>query len=143
MTASYDKLGLQFLYPENWKLTDSGDDQLPHEITIESPDGGAMWSVHVYPDDADRDALIGETLKTLGETYPDLEVSTAKASLPATEGVATEALFYCLDFLVRTRLQVLRTDEHKVLAWYQAEDRDFEKLEIVFDAITTSLLQDM
>ena len=143
MTAAYDKLGLKFLYPETWKLTDSGDSELPQEIIVESPDGGAMWSVHLYPGDTDAEALLNETLQTLGETYPDLEVSTVPAKLDHAQGDATEALFYCLDFLVRVRLQVLKPDNRTVLAWYQAEDREFDKLDIVFQAITTSLLQSM
>lgn len=143
MTAVYEKLGLKFLYPENWKLTDSGDDSVPHEITIDSPDGAAMWSVHVYPNDSCPDDLLDQTVDSLRETYADLELSELEdpASEKSIEG--NEALFYCLDFLVRVRLQVFETDQHRILAWYQAEDREFEKMDLVFQAITTSLLQSM
>lgn len=143
MTAVYDKLGLNFMYPENWKLTDSADDSVPHEITVDSPDGAAMWSVHVYPEDAHPDGLLDQTLESLRETYPDLELSELDESSTEQPIEGNEALFYCLDFLVRARLQVFQTDQHRVLAWYQAEDREFAKMELVFQAMTTSLLQSM
>ena len=143
MTAVYDRLGYKFMYPENWKLTDSTDDSVPHEITVDSPDGAAMWSVHVYSDESQPEQLLEQTIESLRETYPDLELSNLddESSEKSLEG--NEALFYCLDFLVRIRLQVFQTDQHRVLAWYQAEDREFEKMELVFQAMTTSLLQSM
>ena len=143
MTAVYDKLGLNFMYPENWKLTDSADDSIPHEITVDSPDGAAMWSVHIYPDGTHPDRLLEQTWETLRETYPDLELSDLEASSNEQSIEGQEALFYCLDFLVRARLQVFEKDQRRVLAWYQAEDREFEKMDLVFQAMTTSLLQSM
>ena len=143
MTAVYDKLGLNFMYPENWKLTDSADDSIPHEITVDSPDGAAMWSVHVYPDGTQPDRLLEQTWETLRETYPDLELSDLEASSNEQSIDGQEALFYCLDFLIRVRLQVFEKDQRRVLAWYQAEDREFEKMDLVFQAMTTSLLQSM
>ncbi len=141
MTAVYDKLGLKFMYPENWKLTDSADDSVPHEITVDSPDGAAMWSVHVYSEDSQPDDLLQQTIDSLSATYPDLERSKVDTTNVEKSSEGVEALFYCLDFLVRVRLQVFETDRHRVLAWYQAEDREFDKLELVFQAMTTSLLQ--
>lgn len=143
MTAVYDKQGLNFMYPENWKLTDSADDSVPHEITVDSPDGAAMWSVHLYPDGTQPEQLLDQTLESLRETYPDLELSELEESSIEKSIEGNEALFYCLDFLVRARLQVFETDKHRVLAWYQAEDREFAKMEMVFQAMTTSLLQSM
>lgn len=143
MTAVYDKQGLNFMYPENWKLTDSADDSVPHEIIVDSPDGAAMWSVHLYPDGTHPDQLLDQTLESLRETYPDLELSELDESSIEKSIEGNEALFYCLDFLIRARLQVFQTDKYRLLAWYQAEDREFAKMEMVFQAMTTSLLQSM
>ena len=78
MTATYQKRGLKFLYPENWKLIDEADTELPCSISLETPDGGAFWSVHLYPPEADPDQMLKETVATLQETYPDLEVLPSK-----------------------------------------------------------------
>ena len=102
-----------------------------------------MWSVHVYPDGTQPDRLLEQTWETLRETYPDLELSDLEASSNEQSIEGQEALFYCLDFLIRVRLQVFEKDQRRVLAWYQAEDREFEKMDLVFQAMTTSLLQSM
>jgi hypothetical protein len=142
MTATYEKLGFKFLYPENWKLTDGMDSTLPGSISLESPDGNAFWSVHVYPADADQDEILKATIVTLQETYPDLEVASIRADFEDRPGTGIQCLFFCLDFLIRVRLQVIKTDEHQLLFWFQAEDREFEKLELVFKAMATSILSE-
>jgi hypothetical protein len=141
MTATYQKHGLQFLYPENWRLSDEGWPELPCSISLESPDGSAFWSVHFYELASDPDEILKNTLDTLRETYPDLEISDcpADSTIPRESGV--EAMFYCLDFLIRIRLEVVRLDRCLALFWYQAEDRQFEQLEMVFQAIGISLIR--
>ncbi len=142
MTATYEKLGFKFLYPENWKLTDGMDLSLPGSISLESPDGSAFWSVHVYPAESDQDEILKETIVTLQETYPDQEVASVRSDFEPREGTAIESLFFCLDFLIRVRLQVIQTAGYQLLFWFQAEDREFEKQELVFKAIATSFLQE-
>lgn len=140
MTATYQKHGLQFLYPGNWLLSDEGWPDLPCSISLESPDGNAFWSVHFYGLESDPDEILKETLDTLRETYPDLEISNCSAdfAIPLESGV--EAMFYCLDFLVRIRLQVVKLERFRALFWHQAEDRQFDQLEMVFQAIGISLI---
>ena len=143
MTAVYDKLGLKFLYPENWTLIDESDSEMPHAITLETPDGACSWAVHAYQPDADRDSVLKETLSTLRETYEDLEVASFDDELGSWEASGVEALFYCLDFLIRARLLVVPTREHLLLFWFQAEDREFDKQNAVFQAMSVSLLQSL
>ena len=76
---------------------------------------------------ADQDEILKETIVTLQETYPDLEVASIRTDFEPRAGTAIESLFFCLDFLIRVRLQVIKTDEHQLLFWFQAEDREFEK----------------
>lgn len=141
MTAVYDKLGLKFLYPENWTLIDESDTEVPHAITLETPGGGSSWTVHVYDRGSDRDSIIKETLATLQDTYEDLEIAAFEEALGAYEARGVEAMFYCLDFLIRARLVFVNTQEHLLLFWFQAEDREFEKQDAVFKALSISLLQ--
>jgi hypothetical protein len=143
MTAVYDKLGLKFLYPENWTLIDESDTEMPHAITLETPDGACSWAVHAYQPDADRDSVLKETLTTLQETYEDLEVASFDDEVGSWGASGVEALFYCLDFLIRARLLVVPTREHLLLFWFQAEDREFDKQNAVFQAMSVSLLQSL
>lgn len=140
MTAAYDKLGLKFLYPENWKLIDGATDS-PQVITLETPDGSTTWSVHVYPSETDGDAVLKDTLDTLQQTYDDLEISPHHQQFGKLEASGVEAMFYCLDFLIRAQLHIVRTSANLFLFWAQAEDRDFDNQQMVFQAIAISLLQ--
>lgn len=143
MTATYQKNKLQFQYPENWTLTDAPDDPLPREISLESPGGHIMWSVHLHPADADADEILDEAIDTLRESYDDLELSTEAVDFEAFDGKAFGALFFCLDFLVRIKLQVYSTPQYKLLLWYQCEDRDFDQQEMVFRAISTTSMRSL
>lgn len=140
MTAIYEKRGLKFMYPENWKLEDTPAADLPCSISLEAPDGSAFWALHLHPADADPDEVLKETLMALEETYPDMEINTVEPDFESWPGTGLEALFYCLDFLVRVRLQVIETEAYQMLFWFQAEDREFDKQELVFQAIATSVL---
>jgi len=143
MTATYDKLGLKFLYPENWKLIDDTDSDFPHVVTLETPDGGATWTVHVYPEDANQDDVLKETLATLTETYEDAEVSKIEKPIGDTDCTGVEVLFYCLDFLVRAEIKFVKTSKYLLMVWTQAEDRDFDKQELVFSAISIGLIRSL
>ena len=80
MTATYDRLGLKFFYPENWKLIDEPDSDLPHVVSLETPDGSTTWSVHAYPTETESAPIIKETLATLMDTYEDCEVSKVEVN---------------------------------------------------------------
>jgi hypothetical protein len=141
MTATYDKLGVKFLYPENWKLIDETGE--PHVISLETPDGSTTWTVHVYPAETDQAPILKETLATLQESYEDCEVAASNDELGEYQATGVEAMFYCLDFLIKAKIQFVETKDHLLMFWLQAEDRDFDKQEIVFKAISVSLLQSM
>lgn len=128
------------MYPENWVLSDKGDVDLPRVVSLETPDG-SIWSVHLFTPDTDPDFVIKDTVAALEETYPDLEVSTSEHKFPQHPGTAVDTIFFCLDFLVRIKLMTLQTRQYQILAWYQAEDRDFDKQEMIFHAVTTSMMQ--
>ena len=142
MTATYQKDDLKFLYPENWTLTDTPEED-HRAIHLESPGGFIVWSVHLHPQDTDVDFLLDQTVDALRVTYPDLVLSTDAVEFEEFPGKSFVALFFCLDFLVRTRLQVYQTPKHTMLLWYQCEERDFDQQKIVFQAISTSLMQSL
>lgn len=142
MSARYHKLGIQFLYPENWKLIDDVETagSEGHVVSLESPDGSSTWSVHLYGRDIDQDDLLKETIAALEQNYEEVEISAIQPTIADQQYQGIEAMFYCLDFLVRAQLFFATTDGHTFLIWSQAEDRDFDQQAIVFKAIATSLL---
>lgn len=148
MTASYNKLGIQFLYPENWKLVDDAE-AIPHVISLESPDKSSTWSAHIYDLASAPEDIFRESIDALQDTYSDIEITPiAEEDLRFLKQIdtvhdgsikAVEAMFYCLDFLIQAKLYLLSTDSNWFLVLCQAEDRDFDQQELVFTAITTSL----
>jgi len=142
MPAQYDRSGLKFMYPENWVLSDKGDEDLPRIVSLETPEG-AIWSVHLFAPETDPDFMIKDTVTALEETYPDLEISISDHPFPQHPGAAIDTIFFCLDFLIRIKLMTLQTSQYQILAWYQAEDRDFDKQEQIFHAVTTSMMQSL
>ncbi len=140
MPAQYDRSGVKFLYPDNWVLSDQGDQELPRVISLETPEG-AIWSAHLFPLETDPDLIMKDTISALEETYPDLEVSSSEHDFPYHPGNAIDTIFFCLDFLVRIKLMTLQTSRYQVMAWYQAEDREFDKQAPIFHAVTTSMMQ--
>ena len=139
MPAVYDKLGIRFLYPDNWTLDE--DDALKgnEAVTVYSP-GGAFWSITLHPLATDPGELAVAALQTLKTEYEDSE------SEPASQEVAGQTLkgfdvnFFYLDLTNTALIRGFRLHDATCLVLCQAEDREFAQLGPVFDAITTSLL---
>ena len=142
MTAVYEKHGLRFMYPENWKLTDGQEVDLPYQVTVETPAGG-IWSVNIFPEDVSTDELLEEAIAGLHETYDDVELSETTSDFEGFVTKGVEAFFYCLDFVVTAKIQVIETPKYKLVFLFQAENRDFDTQHEVFRAIATSLLQSL
>ena len=142
MTAVYEKHGVRFMYPENWKLTDGQELDLPFQVTVENPDGG-IWSVNVFSSEFDTDELLDKALEGLQETYDDVEISETTNDFEDFDPKGVEAYFYCLDFIVMAKIQVIESPQYKFVFLFQAESRDFEQQHEVFLAIATSLLQSL
>ena len=137
----YESSDLRFQYPDNWKVVHQ-QAGWPREVTIESP-GGAMWSVHLVRGREQRDRLVAEMVRSLEAEYPQLEVDPLESRLPEELApVGCEASFFYLDLLVRSVIECFYWGDLTVLIVSQAEDRDHQRLELVFHAVLTSLLRE-
>ena len=143
MTATFDKAGIRFHYPENWEIVDENLVDGPHTVSLQSP-GGGFWSVMIYDRGTDTSALLRETLDQMRAEYESLESSVIFDEFDETEATGYEMFFYCLDFLICARALAMKSATGQILLMlWQAEDRDFTKYEPVFRAITTSLLREV
>ena len=140
MTAKYDRDGITFQYPENWSLEEEPKTGFPRTISITAADG-AFWAATLYLSDQPLKQLQHQYIETLEQEYDDVEIDDVEFPLGDETILATDLQFYCLDFLVHSRLIVTELGTHHVLIAWQAEDRDFDKLEAVFKAITFSMFQ--
>jgi len=140
MTARYEKLGVQFLYPENWQIRDEEPVSWPRSVSVQSP-GGGFWSLMVYRgSDKSPADLTKEALSTMQQEYDGLESMEICEEFRSVKTSGYDMSFYCLDLVVTARALGACLGDQTLLVIWQAEDREFQQLEQVFRAITTSLL---
>lgn len=136
----FDKSGIRFLHPSNWKIVDEDFESLPQSVTVQSP-GSAFWSLHVYPVDVDVTQLFDECLTGMREEYEDLESQTVQDEVA---GYSTEGLdinLYCLDLLVQVQVRAIELEGALFLTIAQGESREFEENHLIWRAMTMSLLE--
>lgn len=138
MTAEFKELGFQFLYPENWTVTREASQAYPRSVTVQSP-SGAFWSVT-----ADQPP-VGDLVQRVGEAianeYEETEVHEVQRKVGPLEMEGQELNFYCLDLLVTAQVFGCEKNGLALAILMQAENREFEELSRVFDAMTCSLLK--
>jgi hypothetical protein len=137
MPQTYDKLGVHFLYPDNWQVTDEQASESPYAVTLQTPQGG-LWVLQVHLE-GDPMELAAEGLKTMREEYPELEADSIVDQVEGLDVVGFEMRFYYLDFVAMATIVSFRRGDQILVVLCQAEDRDFTQLEPIFRAILVSL----
>jgi hypothetical protein len=145
MTRIYQGLGLSFLYPENWNITEDTDDGKLVGFTLESP-SSAFLTVTEYPWTVTPADALDQSYQILRSEYDDVEFEEIPPPINAeqhslSECIAGDVRFYYLDLMVISRLIAFVMNQRTYLVQIQAEDRDFDKLEMVFQAILISIFQ--
>ena len=139
MTALFDSFGVKFRYPENWAVSHDSVAEWPREVSVQSP-GSGFWSLHVYSTPADPQQLVAETMRTMGQEYDSLESRPANEELAGVRSVGCDMDFYCLDLVVTAQVRSFQVGDRTYLVLCQAESREFDELERVFQAITLTLI---
>jgi hypothetical protein len=140
MPATYDNIGVRFLYPENWSITDEDDDGWPRTVTLQSRQTG-FWTLHVYPAGQELKPVVKELIAAMQTEFDDIEVLPAKETFGETATTGVDLAFFYLDLLVEAKIRCVRTPSATLVWLYQAESREFEAMEPVFQAIAVSMLQ--
>jgi hypothetical protein len=137
--AAFDKLGIHFLYPDNWTLDEQDAIAGNRSVTVYSP-GGAFWSIVVHDPTADLRELAAEALNALKAEYEGAEAEPAREEVAGHELRGYDVNFFYLDLTNTALIRGFRTADAACLVLCQAEDREFVTAGPVFKAITTSLL---
>ncbi|HHK41919.1 MAG TPA: hypothetical protein ENJ50_05820 [Planctomycetaceae bacterium] len=139
MVATYDRNGVQFCYPENWRTTDEVWSQSPPTVAVQSP-GTGFWSVTVYPESTGPRRIAAEALQAMRHEYADLEFEVLEDETWLGEDCfGYDMRFFYLDWVIRVKVLGFRAAGHTFLTQWQAEDREFDQTEEVFRAISLSL----
>ena len=142
MPAKFEKLGITFQYPDNWTLEEEDAQVGRGSVTVYSPDG-AFWSVTLQPQDVDPDELARAALEAMKDEYGEIETERAAETIAGHRMVGYDLSFYYLDLTSTARVRSLRTRWATYTVFCQAEDREFNRIQIVFRAMTTSLLNNL
>jgi len=139
MPISFHRLGISFQYPDNWTLDDSDAILGRKSVTVYSP-GGAFWSVAIHSGSADPAELAATVVETMRQVYEGLESEEAQETVAGRELIGYDLAFYCLDLTNTALIRGARIAQTTYTIFCQAEDKEFERVRAVFQAMTTSLL---
>jgi hypothetical protein len=139
MPREFDKLGIHFLYPDNWTLDEEEALQGNNSVTVQSP-GGAFWSITLHPAGLEPDQLAQAALEALQAEYQDAESEPVSEELAGQLASGYDLRFFYLDFVNVAAIRAFHMRHATGLVLCQAEDREYDELRPVFQAITTSLL---
>lgn len=142
MPARFDSPGISFQYPDNWTLDEEDALAGSRAVTVYSP-GGAFWSVSVHPGSVDPIELAKAALKAMKQEYRELDAEEAREVVAGRELVGFDLNFYYLDLTNTARIRCLKLDPDCYAFFCQAEDREFEEIQLVFHAMTVSLLGEL
>lgn len=142
MPATFNKLDISFQYPDNWTLDENDALAGRRAVTVYSP-GGAFWSVSVHPRWADPSKLARAAVDAMKDEYKELEVEQARETIAGCEMTGFDLSFYYLDLISTACVRSVRTDQATYTVFCQAEDREFNRIQNVFLAMTTSLLNNL
>ncbi|HRF01393.1 MAG TPA: hypothetical protein PLI18_12795 [Pirellulaceae bacterium] len=134
----YDRNGLRFAYPENWRLDERDEPGEPLDITLDTP-GGGVWSLQAIPSGLSPAEAVQQVLVGVEAEFMDVEKEGATLELPGMLWLGLEIRFFCFDYLVEGRIWGCRAPDRTLVCHYQAEQAEFDKQEMVFQAILASL----
>jgi hypothetical protein len=140
MPATFDNLGISFQYPDNWQLDEEEIRAGQSAVTVYSP-GGAFWSVALHPSKANPARMAQAALDAMRKEYEGLEAEQVKESIAGYELVGFNLNFFYLDLTNTACIRSLEVNGATYTIFFQAEDREYREIAMVFDAMTYSLLQ--
>ncbi len=140
MPATFDNLGITFQYPDNWQLDEEELRAGKSAVTVFSP-GGAFWAVAIHPASAAPARMAQAALDTMRKEYEGLEAEPVNETIAGHELVGFDLNFFYLDLTNTAGIRSLRVGGTTYTILFQAEDREYGEIGLVFDAITVSLLR--
>lgn len=140
MPGSFSGFGVQFLYPENWKIHEQADPDSGEApgVMLETPEG-AFFSLNRYSSVGETAMVLRQAIEAMREEYNEIEEREYEDPMGVASDAGVDLDFYYLDLLITARLLAIRDRDDVLLVQLQGESRDFDKLEPVFGAMLKSL----
>lgn len=140
MPKTFDKMGIAFQYPDNWTVDEEDALAGGDSVTVESPAGG-FWSVTRHDAEVDCEDLASAAVEAMRGEYEEIEAEAVRETVADMEMSGYDLNFYCLDLTNSAQIRCIASVAGTFVVFCQAEDRDFQAIEPVFQAMTLTLLQ--
>ena len=140
MPARFDKLGCCSNIRTTGRWTIPTARLGRQSVTVYSP-GGGFWSVAIHSGSAEPAELAAAVVEAMRKEYGWLEAEETHETVAGHDLLGYDLAFYCLDLTSTAQVRSLRTAQTTYTIFCQAEDREFEQLQMVFQAMTVSLLR--
>ena len=142
MPLEFNKLGIQFQYPENWTLQEDAALAGCQSVTVTSP-GGAFWTVSIHPPTTSPAELARAAVDAMLEEYQGLEIEDVAETVADHALTGHDLSFYYLDLTNTAGIRALRGEQVTYIIFFQAEDREFAHVHRILAAMTTSFLRNV
>lgn len=133
MPATFDSLGMKFLYPDNWVISARSPEEGDQGLTLELP-GGGFFSLEQNLEGSDEEILerVADAIK---EDYSEVESEEVVLADASENERAIDFRFFYLDLLIVSRVILITIGGRRLMLQFQAESRDFDANELVLEAI--------
>ncbi len=121
MLGAFDRDGVQFQFPDSWKLSEDDDTDNGWTVTIEGPTV-AFMIVSYAPDTDDPNDIINAALDGLQEEYKDLESDEVVDTLANQPAIGFDVNFAQFDLNVTSWIRAIPCGTGSLLVLTQCCD---------------------
>lgn len=140
MVETFDRDGVRFSYPSNWRPDAESADDADGAWTVVLQSPGTAFLLAALRPDADTPAdLADQTLEALRADYQELDAENVVATLAGRPAIGHDVDFLTLDTAVACRTRCLDTPNGPLLLLAQVGEYDRAAAEPVFAAVFASL----
>jgi hypothetical protein len=137
MVAEFHQNGIQFRYPENWRI-EREENEEGWTVSLQSPD--TAFLMICYREDQPDPSEVAETaLTALKEEYEELEADDCVDSVAGQPAVGHDIRFFSFDLTNTCWTRSFCSSQGTVLVMCQVNDLELEKNEPILRAICKSL----
>lgn len=135
----FNRFGLSFDHPDNWTVETDDAEERYAAVTVYSP-GGAFWSISGHAAGGDASLLASAVVDQMRDEYQELDCEPGEWAVWGHTLPGFDLNFYCLDLTNTAQIRTLTTPDAIYLILCQADDREWDAVAPVFDAMTTSFV---
>jgi hypothetical protein len=138
MISEFNRSGVSFRYPANWRIEAESSDETEWTVSVHSP-VTAFVLISLRPDARDPADLADQTLEALKTEYEELDAENRVETIAGHLTIGHDIDFLTVDTPITCRTRCLETPSGPLLVMCQSSEFDSEQNDPVLRAIVASL----